>query len=265
MPLAKREFRIQMSFIEYFSVHRFYTSGSSSKNITFRHLKGIFVLVLFLFSITPAFAAPVHVEVIVFSHSATETEFEWFLKPNEVIKVEESIDEDVTLSESSTTEADSSETVSLRNLETTGPVPVEAYVLTEFADAIDENPDFELLNYVSWVQEPVPKSRTKPISLDIPHVDSFLSDELLLAGETTVYEIAQLLQFEIHVTYKPLADTEADSVSLPEIVKRYTSEVSYLLEERRQIQIDDIHYFDHPKFGVVFTIIRPQQPEIFAQ
>lgn len=229
-----------------------------------RHLK--FILVFFTFQLfaVPAYSAPVHVEVIIFASNAVGTKSEWFPNPDELIRVEKAVDEGVTpqISEDDASELENNQPM---DLEVTGPRPVEAYVLTDFANAIDENPDFELLNYVSWIQEPVPKSQTKSISLDIPFTDSFLSTELLLAGETSVYEVAQLLQFDIRVTYKPLADSEEAVVYLPDPVKLYTPEKSYLLAERRQIQINDIHYFDHPKFGVVLTIIRPKQSEFFAQ
>lgn len=228
-----------------------------------RHLNLVLVFFTFQLFTGSAFSAPVHVEVIVFANNTPEAESEWFPIPDEIIRVEMTVDEGITplIAE----EASELEINQSTSLDVTEPRPVEAYVLTDFANAIDENPDFELLNYVSWIQEPVPKSRTKSISLDTPFIDSFLSTELLLAGETSVYEIAQLLQFDIQVTYKPLADTEKAVVYLPDPVKLYTPENSYLLSERRQIQINDIHYFDHPKFGVVFTIIRPKQVEFFAQ
>ena len=229
-----------------------------------RHLKLVLVFSAFLLFSVPAFSAPVHVELIIFANNTVGTEPEWFLIPDEIIRVEETIDEGITplVAEEESSDLENDQPM---DLEATGPIPVEAYVLIDFANAIDENPDFELLSYVSWIQEPVPKSITKSVSLDTPFNDSFLSTELLLAGETSVYEIAQLLQFDIQVTYKPLADTEKAVVYLPDPVKLYTPETSYLLAERRQIYINDIHYFDHPKFGVVFTIIRPEQAEYFAQ
>lgn len=229
-----------------------------------RHLKLILVFFTFLSFSFSAFSAPVHVEVIIFANNTAGAESEWFPIPDEVIRVEKVVDEGITplIEEENESELENNQSM---DLEETGPRPVEAYVLTDFANAIDENPDFELLNYVSWIQEPVPKSKTKSVSLDTPFIDSFLSEELMLAGETSVYEIAQLLQFDIQVTYKPLTDTEEAVVYLPDPVKLYTPETSYLLSERRQIQINDIHYFDHPRFGVVFTIIRPKQAEFLVQ
>ncbi len=224
--------------------------------------KSLLLLLTALIVSTTAIAAPIHVEVIVFANNNNEAEYEWFMKANELIKVEFFNDE-TNFSDTPSADEAPSPNASLTNLVATGPQPVEAYVLTEFAKAIEDNPNFELLNYVSWVQEPVPKSRTKSVSLDIALNDSFLSPDLLLSGETSIYEIAQLLQFDINVTYKPVADREEDVVYLPDAIKLYDPEVSYLLDERRQVQINDIHYFDHPKFGVVFAIIRPKQPEVF--
>lgn len=217
-----------------------------------QRLTKILILVLCLCASALVNAAPVHVEVVVFANNTKNNDFEWFLKRQEVIKVEEF--EFLDPIETEAPESLPSE-----------PNPAQAYVLTEFVKAVEENPDFELLNYISWVQEPVPRSRTKSISLDIPRDDSIFSTELLLSGETSIYEIAQLLQFDINVTYKPDSDKEIESVYLPELVKLYESEVAYVLEEKRQVQINDVHYFDHPKFGVVFAIVRPEQPELEIQ
>ena len=212
----------------------------------------LLIFSLGLFAFLSVNAAPVHVEVVVFANKTKNNGLEWFVKRREVIKIEEF--EFIDPIESQAPDSSPS-----------GPEPAQAYVLTEFVRAVEESPNFELLNYISWVQEPVPRSRTKSISLDIPHADSMFSTELLLAGETSVYEIAQLLQFDIHVTYKPIADKEKDSVNLPELVKLYEPEVAYVLEEKRQVHINDIHYFDHPEFGVVFAIVRPELPELNIQ
>lgn len=226
----------------------------------------VFLIVICTTVLSPtALSAPVHVEVIVFSHNDRNAGYEWFMKPAQVIKVEDLVDEDVSLVETESTDQIQPATNPLENLDNTGPLPVKAYVLTEFAKSIEQNPNFELLNYISWIQEPVPKSRTKSISLDIPLDESIFSDQLLIAGTTSVYEIAQLLQFDINITYKPNADISKATVYLPEAVSLYVPSVTYQLEERRQVQINDVHYFDHPKIGVVFTIIRPKQPELFIQ
>ncbi len=217
-----------------------------------------------LLSATPsAFGAPVHVEVVVFANNTAESDGEWFLRPKEIIRVEKPIDVEISEEELRTVETGIPEPISMTDLGVTGPQVVEPYMLTEFVDIIDKNPNFELLNYISWVQEPVPKSKSKPVSLDLLVSDSILSDDLLLAGELMVYEVAQLLQVDVRVTYKPVADTETAVAHLPETVRRYSPRQSYLLDERRQIHINDIHYFDHPKFGVVFTIIRPKIIEQF--
>ena len=220
-------------------------------------IPALFGLILGFFTIAPATGAPVHVEIIVFANNTQSDDAEWFLIPEEVIRIEPLVDEDI--SEPEFTNQIQPLTSNI------DPQPVQAYLLTDFAKAIEAHPNYELLNFLSWVQEPVPRSRTKPVSLDIPLNDSFLSDELLLAGEASVHEIAQLLQIEINLTYKPAADEELDLVYLPEAVKRYRPQAAFLMDERRQIHIDDIHYFDHPKFGVVFTIVRPEQLELYIQ
>lgn len=220
-----------------------------------RHFTRLLVLIHCLFAFVSANADPVHVEVVVFANKTQNSNLEWFVKPREVIKVEE-FETMVPVEPVESEAPDSSPSA---------PKPAQAYVLTEFVNALEENPNFELLNYISWVQEPEPRSRTRSVSLDISRPDTFLSADLLLSGETSVYEIAQLLQFDINVTYKPAADIEQDSVYLPESVKLYEPQRAYVLKEKRQVQINDVHYFDHPQLGVVFAIVRPKQPELNIQ
>ncbi len=241
------------------------TSIMNLKQTMINVLKALPILICANLLSLPALGAPVHVEIIVFSQNDKGADHEWFMRPETAIKVADLVDEDVTLSTTEATEQTEAAVFSFENLAATGPQPVEAFVLTKFAKTLEEHPDYEILNYVSWVQEPVPKSRTKSISLDIPLDDSILSDEMLLAGTTSVYEIAQLLQLDINITYKPAADSNKETVYLPESVSLFVPTVSYQLDERRQVQINDIHYFDHPKFGVVFTIIRPKPPATLIQ
>ena len=125
-----------------------------------RHLKLVLVFFTFLLIPVSAFSAPVHVEVIIFANNTVGAESEWFPIPDEIIRVEEIFDEGITplIEEEDASELENNQSM---DLEATGPRPVEAYVLTDFANAIDENPDFELLNYVSWIQEPVPKIKNQ--------------------------------------------------------------------------------------------------------
>ncbi len=198
-------------------------------------------------------AAPVHIEVIVFAHTGTKHQStEWFERESERIVVEP-VELDVPTTAEPEVEGPEQ------------PIPVQSKELTNIAKILEEHPDYELLNYLSWVQEPVRKRDTISVSLDIEHPDSFIIPQLLLSGEISLYEVQQLLQTEINATYSPQPRVIQDTVYLPEAVTLYSVPPEYRLEDRRQVKIGELHYFDHPKFGVIFYMVRPENPEFFIQ
>ncbi len=196
-------------------------------------------MALLVFS-TSAYAATVHVEVIVFANLSTkDSNGEIFEKPEEIIRIEK------------TDEIDSELDRAFTNL------PVAAERLTEIANALEAHADFEILNYLSWIQEPVPKSRTNPVLLEIDYPNLVFSPRKLLSGEVSLFEVQQQIQFEVNAFYKPLRDVVKDRVSLTDLIVLYAPEFEYHLNERRRVYINEIHYFDHPKFGVIVSLVRP--------
>ena len=200
-------------------------------------------------------ASPVNIEVIVFSNNSPSVkDSEWFQQPGTYIRVDQfeaPTEDNFTSNDNPTSSAQ--------------PIPVQATRLTKIAKLLENDPDYELLNYLSWTQEPVRKSRTIPVPFDIEHSELQIVPRYLLAGEILVYEVQQLLQCEIDVIYKPTPDINKETVYLPESVTLYEGNTRFKLSERRRVQIDEVHYFDHPKFGVIFTISRPKSPESYVQ
>lgn len=214
-----------------------------------RILQAVFLSSIFLTS-TIVSAAPVHIEVIVFAHGdGSSKNPEWFLKPSETIVVE-----DINLTSGVDLEPDS--------VSEETPRPVASIELTNVAKALDEHPNYTILNYLSWVQEPVRKNHTIPVSLDVEHSEISLTPQLLLSGEISLYEVQLILQLEIDATYSPTLAVEQGTVYLPKPVTLYSKGTEYKLNERRQVQIGDLHYFDHPKFGVIFYMVRPKKTDL---
>ncbi len=217
-----------------------------------RVLDAIFLTSAILMSST-ASAAPVHIEAIVFAHAdGASKNPEWFLKPSETIVVE---DIDLTSGLDVETDSISPET----------PRTVLSTELNDIAKILDEHPGYTLLNYLSWIQEPVRKIHTIPVSLDVEHTEISLTPQLLLAGEISLYEVQLILQLEIDATYSPTPVVEEETVYLSKPVTLYTRGTEYKLNERRQVQIGELHYFDHPKFGVIFYMVRPTFAIPFSQ
>lgn len=200
-----------------------------------------------------ALAAPVHIEAIVFAHTDSVSKNpEWFLKPTETIVVE-----DIDLTSGLDEEPDS--------VSPETPRPVQSTELTDIAKILDEHPDYTLLNYLSWIQEPVRKIHTIPVSLDIEHPEISLNPQLLLSGEISLYEVQLILQLEIDATYSPTPAVNEETAYLTKPVTLFSRGTEYKLNERRQVQIGELHYFDHPKFGVIFYMIRPTFAIPFTQ
>ena len=215
-----------------------------------------FIFTVFVTSLaissSSALAAPVHIEVIVFGHADVVSKNpEWFEKPTERILVE-----DINFA----TNMDSPQ------ISATGetPIPVQSTELNDIAQILDDHPDYTLINYLSWVQEPVRKSRTVSVSLDIEHPEVSVMPQLLLSGEVSVYEVQQILQMEINATYSPTLTIEKDVVNLPQPISLHAKGIEYHLNERRQVRIGELHYLDHPKIGVIFFIMRPSKNEASA-
>ena len=200
-------------------------------------------------------ASPVNIEVIVFANNSSSVkDSEWFQQPGTFIGVDEFEPPTEVNSTSNDNPTSSAQ-----------PIPVQATRLTKIAKLLENDPDYELLNYLSWTQEPVKKSRAIPVTLDIEHSNLQIVPQYLLSGEILVYEVRQLLQFEIDAIYKPIPDIGTETVYLPELVTLYEGKTRFRLNERRRVQIDEFHYFDHPKFGAIFTISRPKPPESYVQ
>ena len=200
-------------------------------------------------------ASPVHIEVIVFANNSSSVkDSEWLQQPGTFIGV----DEFETPTEDNST-SNNNPTSSAQ------PIPVQATQLTKIAKLLENDSDYELLNYLSWTQEPVRKSKTIRVPLDIEHSELQIVPQYLLSGEILLYEVQQLLQFEIDAIYNPIPDISKDTVYLPEAVTLYEGKTRFRLNERRRVQIDEVHYFDHPKFGVIFAISRLKPPESYVQ
>ena len=200
----------------------------------------------FICNMSIVLAAPAHIEVVIFAiKNPPITDDEWHSKPAEEIRVE--------IIEPLAFELNNNETYSEGD-----PNPVPATSLIQFAKKIEKHSNYELLEHFSWIQEPEPKSKTKTVKLDVEHPSSTSIDtRYQLEGEASVYEVAQLLFFEIDVTYKPNLDQLEESVYHSQLISLYTPSVEYQMTERRRVLINETHYFDHPKFGVVFNIKRP--------
>lgn len=104
---------------------------------------------------------------------------------------------------------------------------IEPSMLLEEVSLFNESEDYLLLHHYSWGQE----------SLD--YVDAAIVDliETSLSGSIKVYA-NQLLYINLDLDYK-----------------------GYKLTEKRRIKLDEKHFFDHPKFGILMQVSRLEEEE----
>ena len=104
---------------------------------------------------------------------------------------------------------------------------IEPSMLINQATAIDNSSDYELLYHFSWGQESKPYSSSAAVNLT----------ETDLFGWVKVYA-KQLLFTNL--------DLEFDG---------------YRMTEKRRIKLDEKHFFDHPKFGILMQVSRLEKNE----
>lgn len=104
---------------------------------------------------------------------------------------------------------------------------LEPTMLLEEYTSLAESEDYRLLHYFSWGQESLPISEAAVLNVI----------EVELKGWIKVYA-RQLLFVNLDLDFN-----------------------GYRLSEKRRIKLDEKHFFDHPKFGVLMQVSRLEVPE----
>ncbi len=99
---------------------------------------------------------------------------------------------------------------------------VNPTMLLEEAEAISTAQDYELLHHYSWGQETLPSSQAA----------SYRIADRALNGWVKVYA-TQLLFANIDIDFD-----------------------GYRMKEQRRLKLDEKHFFDHPKFGILMQVSR---------
>ena len=99
---------------------------------------------------------------------------------------------------------------------------IEPELLVEEVNTLRESPDYEVLHHLSWAQESLPYEASAAMS--------FHQDELI--GWVKIY--AKTLLF---------AHLNLDIGG-------------YRIQEKRRLKLNEKHYFDHPRYGVLLQVSR---------
>ena len=107
-------------------------------------------------------------------------------------------------------------------------VLIEPSMLLEEVVSFDESEDYLLLHHFSWGQE----------SLDFTEAAVVNLTETDVSGWVKIYA-NQLLYVNLNLDFN-----------------------GYRLNEKRRIKLDEKHFFDHPKFGVLIQVSRLEEEEL---
>ena len=130
----------------------------------------------------------------------------------------------------------------------------EQWQIADVVERINDSRDFQLLIYQVWQQDGVLFDETEPFVL--PTIDN---KEGSLEGTATL-SLSRFLHLLVEIDWLPREKDEAFSL-YPGFAGLTAKPVPYSIKESRLMQRGDIHYFDHPMFGVVALITRVEEAE----
>jgi hypothetical protein len=105
---------------------------------------------------------------------------------------------------------------------------IEPTMLLEESTAIKGSKSYRLIKHYSWGQESLPFDEAAAVNLIEPN----------LAGWAKIYA-RQLLYVNLDLEFQ-----------------------GYRLQEKRRIKLDEKHFFDHPKYGVLAQVSRLEPEEV---
>ncbi len=103
---------------------------------------------------------------------------------------------------------------------------------------------YNLLKKVAWIQPAVNKNDAPVVSI---------GEQQNLSGQVRFYS-KKLLFIELELRFnRPM--TNIPDTTVPYSSHYYQTPV-YLIKETRRLKLNEIHYFDHPRFGTLVKVSR---------
>jgi hypothetical protein len=128
---------------------------------------------------------------------------------------------------------------------------IEGY-LSQPAQLINVSPDYEILFHGRWSQISSDRKAAPYIQIDLPAIGRSHT----LTGVLRLFS-TDLLYFDTFLRYRPAKKPTTEQTSEPEGQQPY-----YFLKERRRVKFREVHFLDHPKFGVLLTVWPVKLPEL---
>ena len=142
-------------------------------------------------------------------------------------------------------------------LDRTSAIPLEPAIegyLSHPGQRIGNSRDYEILFHGRWSQTTSDRQGAPYIRIDLPAVGRSST----LIGVLRLFA-TDLLYVDAFLRYRP-AEQQANN-QIVESTERNTQPY-YFLKERRRVKFREVHFLDHPKFGVLLTVWPVKLPDL---
>ena len=142
-------------------------------------------------------------------------------------------------------------------LDRTSAIPLEPAIegyLRHPGQRIGNSRDYEILFHGRWSQTTYDRRGAPYIRIDLPAI----GQSSALIGVLRLFA-TDLLYVDAFLRYRP-AEQQANN----QIVKstERNTQPYYFLKERRRVKFREVHFLDHPKFGILLTVWPVKLPEL---
>lgn len=111
--------------------------------------------------------------------------------------------------------------------------------LSALASVLSKNAGYRVLASTGWQQALADRASAPAVPVAPPGAGRVLPE---VNGTLRVYESAPLLFLETDLSFNPAGVTEI-----------------FRLREKRRVKLNELHYFDHPRFGALVRVSRVPQ------
>ena len=142
-------------------------------------------------------------------------------------------------------------------LDQTSPIPLDPAIegyLSNAGQRIGNSRDYETLFHGRWSQTPSDRKTAPYIRIDLPAVGRSPS----LIGVLRLFA-TDLLYVDAFLRYRP---TERQATNHIVESTEPNTQPYYFLKERRRVKFQEVHFLDHPKFGILLTVWPVKLPEL---
>ena len=130
---------------------------------------------------------------------------------------------------------------------------IEGY-LSHPTQRIGNNRDYEILFHGRWSQTTSDRKSAPFIRIDLPAIGRSHA----LTGVLRLFS-TDLLYVDTFLRYRPAEQQTANQASGS---AGRNTQPYYFLKERRRVKFREVHFLDHPKFGVLLTVWPVKLPEL---